>query len=75
MKLFGLALYMGNWPAFCFGRKAWVCKITWSPVYRKFYWYHFSLTSEEVWRQRVNSDPYKFFGIMIIPKENIYDLD
>lgn len=27
MKLFGLALYMDNWPAFCFGKKAWVCKV------------------------------------------------
>lgn len=75
MKLFGLALYMGNWPAFCFGKKAWVCKIIWSPVKHKFCWFHFSLTSEEVWRQRTNSDPYKFFGIMILPKENIYDLN
>lgn len=66
---------MNNWPAFCYGKKAWVCKIIWSPVKHKFYWHHFLLTSEEVWWQRTNSNPFKFFGIMILPKENIYDLE
>ncbi len=75
MKLFGLALYMDNWPAFCFGKKAWVCKVIWSSVYHKFCWYHFSLTSEEVWYQRTNSDPYRFFGVMILPKKKIHDLE
>ena len=75
MKLFGLALYMDNWPAFCFGKKAWVCKIIWSSVYHRFKCYHFTSTSENVLWQRVNSYSFKFFGIMIIPKENIHDLD
>lgn len=75
MKLFGLALYMRNWPAFCFGKKAWVCKIIWSPVYRRFKCYHFTSTSDDVWWQRVNSYPFRFFGIMIHPRECIYDLD
>lgn len=75
MRLYGLALYMNNWPAFCFGKKAWVCKIIWSPVYRRFKCYHFTSTSEKIWWQRINSNPYKFFGIMILPRENIYDLE
>lgn len=75
MKLFGLAIYMNNWPAFCFGKKAWVCKIIWSPMYRKFCCYHFASTSENVWWQRVNSYRFRFYGVMILPHENIYDLD
>lgn len=75
MKLFGLALYMDNWPAFCFGKKAWIFKIIWSPVYHKFKCYHFTSTSKDVWWQRVNSYPFKFFGIMILPNEDVYDLE
>ena len=75
MKLFGLALYMDNWPAFCFGKKAWVCKIIWSPVKRKFCWFHYTTTTENVWYQRTNSDPFRLYGVMILPHENIYDLD
>ena len=75
MKLFGLALFMNNWPAFCFGKKAWVCKIIWSPVYHKFCCYHYTTTAEKIWWQRVNSYPFRFFGIMILPHENIHDLD
>ena len=75
MKLFGLALYMDNWPAFCFGKKAWICKVIWLPVYRRFKCYHFTSTAENVWWQRVNSYPFKFFGIMILPNEDVYDLE
>jgi len=74
MKLYGLALYMDNWPAFCFGKKAWVCKVIWSPVYRRFRCYHFTSTSENIWYQRTNSNPYRFFGVMILPNKNVYDL-
>ena len=75
MKLFGLALYMDNWPAFCFGKKAWVCKIIWSPVYRRFKCYHFTSSAENIWWQRVNSYPFRLFGVMILPNESVYDLN
>lgn len=74
MKLFGLA-YIYDWHALCFGTKAWCFKLIWANKYHWFRWYSFMTTSKNVWWNRVNSYPFRFFGLMILPNEEIYDLN
>ncbi len=74
MKLFGLA-YIHEWPALCFGTKAWCFKLIWAKKYHCFKWYNFKTTTKNVWWQRINSYPFKFFGIMILPNKDIYDIN
>lgn len=74
MKLYGLAIIHG-WPALCFANKAWCFKLIWAKKYHWFRWYSFMTTSKNVWWQRVNSYPFRFFGIMVLPNDEIYDLD
>ena len=73
MKMYGFA-YTTEWPSICFGSKAWRFKVTWSPVYKCFKFYHHWINIKDLWWQRVNSYPFKFFGIFILPNEDIYDL-
>lgn len=74
MKLYGLA-YIFNWPALCFGNKAWCFKLTWARILHRFKFYHYTTTSKNVWLQRVNSYPFRFIGIMTLPNSELNDLD
>ena len=74
MKLYGFA-YAMDFPCLCFGKKAWYFKLIWSPVYKRFKWYSWWGDTKTVWWERVNSYPFKFFGFMVLPHEDIYDLD
>lgn len=74
MKMYGIA-YSMQFPCICFGKKAWYFKLLWSTKYHCFKWYSWFSTTKDVWWQRVNSYPFKFFGVMILPHEDIYDLE
>ena len=74
MKLYGIA-YIHDWPALCFGNKAWCFKLTWARKLHRFKWYSYTTTSKDVWWQRINSHPFRFIGLMILPNNELYDLD
>ena len=74
MKMYGFAYAMG-FPCICFGKKAWYFKLIWSSVKKRFCWYSWWTDTTSVWWQRVNSYPFRFYGIMILPNEEIYDLE
>ena len=74
MKMYGFA-YAMNFPCLCFGKKSWYFKLTWSPIYKRFKWYSWWDDTKTVWWERVNSYPFKFFGFIVLPHEDIYDLD
>jgi hypothetical protein len=75
MKMYGFAYAMG-FPCLCFGKKAWYFKlIWWSPIKKRPVWYSWWSETKSVWWQRVNSYPFRFFGVMILPNEEIYDLE
>lgn len=75
MKMYGFAYAMG-FPCLCFGGKAWYFKlIWWSPAKKRPVWFSWWSETKSVWWQRVNSYPFKFCGIMILPHEEIYDLE
>ena len=74
MKLYGFA-YSMSFPCLCFGKRAWYFKLIWSPVYKRFKWYSWWSDTKTVWWERINSYPFKFIGFMILPQEDIYDLD
>lgn len=75
MKMYGFAYAMG-FPCLCFGKKSWYFKlIWWSPTKKRPVWYSWWSETKSVWWQRVNSYPFKFYGIMILPNEEIYDLE
>lgn len=73
MKLYGTA-YIFNWPALCFGTKAWCFKLMWAKKYKRFKWFSYWTTTKSVWWERVNSYPFRFVGVMILPNNEIYDL-
>ena len=50
-------------------------KLIWAKKYHWFRWYFFTTTTKNVWWQRINSYPFRFFGVMVLPNEEIYDLD
>lgn len=70
--MYGIA-YSMQFPCICFGKTAWYFKL--STKYHRFKWYSWFGSTKGVWWQRVNSYPFKFFGVMILPHEDIYDLD
>lgn len=74
MKMYGFA-YAGGFPCLCFGRKAWHFKLIWSSVKKRFCWYSWWTDTASVWWQRVNSYPFRFFGVFILPNEDIYDIE
>lgn len=74
MKMYGFAWAMG-WPCICFGKKSWFFKIYYGKAIKRFRFQHWVDDTKTVWFQRVNSYPFKFLGIMILPNEDIYDLD
>lgn len=74
MKMYGFAYAMG-FPCFCFGKKVWYFKLIWSPVKKKLMWYSWWSSSKSVWWQRVNSYPFRFFGLFILPNDELYDLE
>lgn len=74
MKMYGFAYAMG-FPCLCFGRKAWHFKLIWSSVKRRFFWFSWWTDTASVWWQRINSYPFRFFGVFILPNEEIYDLE
>lgn len=73
MRMYGFAWSMG-WPCICFGKKAWFFKIYYGKAIKRFKFQHWITETKTVWFQRVNSYPFRFFGIMILPNEDIYDL-
>lgn len=73
MKLYGLA-YIFDWHALYFGTKAWCFKLLWAKNYKRFKWYNYWTTTKDVWWQRVNSYPFRFVGVMILPNSEIYNL-
>ena len=74
MKLYGFA-YAVKFPCICFGKRVWHFKLVWVSRMKRFRWYSWWDDAESVWYQRVNSYPFKFFGVMILPNENVYDLN
>ena len=74
MKMYGVA-YAMKYLCFCFGKKAWFFTLFWSPVKKKLVWYSWLSDTKDVWWQRVNSYPFRFFGLFILPHEDVYDLD
>ena len=74
MKMYGFA-YASKFPCLCFGKRAWHFKLIWSSVKKRFCWYSWWSETKSVWWQRVNSYPFRFYGIMILPNEEIYDLE
>jgi len=74
MRMYGIAWSMG-WPCICFGKKSWFFKIYYGKAIKRFRFQHWISDTKTVWWQRVNSYPFRFFGIMILPNEDIYDLD
>lgn len=73
MRMYGFAWSMG-WPCICFGKKAWFFKMYYGKAIKRFRFQHWLDDTKTVWFQRVNSYPFRFFGIMILPNEEIYDL-
>lgn len=73
MRMYGFAWSMG-WPCICFGKKSWFFKIYYGKAIKRFRFQHWVTDTKTVWIQRVNSYPFRFFGIMILPNEDIYDL-
>lgn len=74
MKLYGFA-YSINYPCICFGKKAWYFKLYYGKAIKRFKWVSWISTTKDVWWQRVNSYPFRFIGIMILPNEDVYDLN
>lgn len=74
MKMYGIA-YVAGFSAICIGTKAWCFKLVWSSVYKGFKFYSHWNGIKRLWWQRVNSYPFKFYGVFILPKEDLYDLD
>ena len=74
MRLYGFA-YVMRFPCLCFGKTAWYFKLIWASAYKRFKWYSWWGDTKTVWWERVNSYPFKFFGFMILPNGDIYDLD
>lgn len=74
MRMYGFAYAMG-FPCLCFGKKAWYFKVTWSRVRNGLVWYSWLDDTKSVWWQRVNSHPFRFFGLFVLPNEEVYDLD
>lgn len=74
MRMYGFSWSMG-WPCICFGKKSWFFKLYYGKAIKRFRFQHWFDDTKTVWFQRVNSHPFRFFGIMILPNEDIYDLD
>jgi len=74
MRMYGFAWSMG-WLCICFGKKAWFFKLYYGKAIKRFRFQHWLDDTKTVWYQRVNSYPFRLFGIMILPNEDIYDLD
>lgn len=74
MKMYGFA-YSGGFSCLCFGKKGWYFKLLWSQVKKRLCWYSWWSDIKAVWWQRVNSYPFRFFGLFILPNEDIYDLN
>jgi len=73
MKLYGIAYSMG-FPCLCLGKKAWYFKLYWSPVKKRLIWQSWKSNTKDVWWQRINSHPFRFFGFMVLPNEDVYDI-
>ena len=73
MRMYGFAWSMG-WPCICLGKKSWFFKVYYGKAIKRFRFQHWIDDTKTVWYQRVNSYPFRFFGIMILPNEYIYDL-
>jgi hypothetical protein len=74
MKMYGIA-YVAGFPAICLGTKAWYFKLIWSPAHKSIKFLNHWSDIKRLWWQRVNSYPFKFYGVFILPNEDIYDLD
>ena len=74
MKMYGIA-YVAGFPAICLGTKAWYFKLIWSPAHKSIKFLNYWSDIKRLWWQRVNSYPFKFYGVFILPNEDIYDLD
>ena len=74
LKMYGIA-YVAGFYAICMGSKAWCFKLIWSQVYKSLKFFNHWSDIKRLWWQRVNSSPFKFYGVFILPKEDLYDLD
>lgn len=74
MKMYDLA-YSAYIYRLCFGKKAWSFILTWSSKEKRLLFYHWWCETKNVWWERINSYPFKFWGIFILPNNELFDLD
>ena len=74
MKMYGFAWVMG-WTCICYGKKSWFFKLYYGKAIKRFKWASWTTDTKNVWWQRVNSYPFRFFGLFILPNDELYDLE